>query len=442
MRVLLGTTERDGSTVELAASSRMRHAAMFGKSGVGKTTLLKNMIVADLCSGVGLTVIDPHGGLIDELLSLLPRSRTNDVIYINPADRERPLGINILESVNPHEKHLVVSSVKSVIKHTWPDFWGPRLEWILEHAVAALLDSAEPATLLGLPKLLTNSAYRGRILKSVSDPALIDFFRLYDAQNERVRDEWIAPVLNKVARFLTNPLLRVVLGQARSSFDFRWAMDNNKIILVNLAKGLLGEDVSSLLGSLVTSKLALTSLSRQDVPEDERVPHLLYIDEAGSFTAGIDLPTILAESRKFRLGLCLSTQSIVQYPEATAAAVFANVGSLIAFRVSHDDALALVRYFGVSGEGRITAEEAYSFVPASELQALADRKFFFQTLKSGAPHEPIRVDALPPLGPRDMRKIWNTRRIASRERVLRLSAERYGRGRQAVEAEIIRFLAA
>jgi Type IV secretion-system coupling protein DNA-binding domain len=188
MRVFLGTLERNAEiTIELSAASRMRHAAVFGKSGVGKTTLLRNMIVADLCSGVGLTVADPHGGLIDSLPSAIPRSRTNDVIYFNPADRTRVLGLNVLESVNRHERHLVVSSAKSIIHHAWPDFWGPRLEWILEHALAALLDSAEPVTLLGLPKLLTDSAYRAHILKRVSDPALLDFFRLYDAQNDRFR---------------------------------------------------------------------------------------------------------------------------------------------------------------------------------------------------------------------------------------------------------------
>jgi ABC-type cobalamin/Fe3+-siderophores transport system ATPase subunit len=165
--------ERDKSrSVELDAAARMRHTFIAGKSGVGKTTLLRNMVIADLCSGVSLTVIDPHGGLIDELLSVVPRYRTNDVIYFNPADRERVVGLNVLESVRPEQRHLVVSSIISIIRHAWPDNWGPRSEWILEHAAMALLETAEPVTLMSLQRLLTDAAYRVRIVEAVRDPAV------------------------------------------------------------------------------------------------------------------------------------------------------------------------------------------------------------------------------------------------------------------------------
>jgi type IV secretory pathway TraG/TraD family ATPase VirD4 len=411
---------------------------------VGKTTLLRNMIIADLCSGVGLTVIDPHGGLIDEILSVIPRCRTNDVIYFNPAERDRIIGLNVLESVRPDQRHLVVSSVISIMRHTWPDNWGPRSEWVLEHATMALLESPEPATLGALPRLLTDADYRAHVLANVTDPAVRSFFAFYEKQNDRLRDESIAPLLNKVSKFTTHPLLRAVIGQARSSFDFRWLMDNKKILLVNLSKGALGESASSLLGSLIVTKLALASLSRQDTPEEKRLPHLLYVDEAHNFGYGVDFPTILSESRKYRLGLIIGTQTLSQLSESTVAAIFGNVATIGSYRVSHDDAQALVRHFAVSGEGPKTAEQWHdTVIPASELQNLPDHKFYFQTLVNGRPHDPVCIDAFPPIEPKHMLDIWKDKgRTAKKEHVIRVSGERFGRKRDHVETEILRFLSA
>lgn len=261
------------------------------------------------------------------------------------------VGINVLESVRPEERHLVVQSVISVVKHAWPDSWGPRSKWVLEHAVMALLESPEAPALTALRRLLTDEAYRATILKYVSDPAVRAWFALYDAQTDKVPDEWISPLLNKVSKFVTNPLLRAIIGQQRSSFDFRWAMDTRKILLVDVSKGALGEFSSSVLGSLIVTKFALASLSRQDTPEEKRVPHILYVDEAHNFGYGVDYATILSESRKYNLGLVIGTQTLAQLPENTVAAVFGNVASIGGYRVSHDDAQALVRHFAVSGEG-------------------------------------------------------------------------------------------
>jgi hypothetical protein len=435
--------EKDGNVaVELDAAARMRHTFIAGKSGVGKTTLLRNMIIADLCSGVGVTVIDPHGSLVDELLSVIPRFRTNDVIYLNPDARDRIIGLNVLESVPPDQRHLVVSSVVSIVKHAWPDNWGPRSEWILEHAAMALLESPEPSTLTALPKLLTNAGFRTSIVSNVTDPAVRAFFEFYEEQNDRLREESIAPLLNKLSKFVTNPLLRAVIGQTRSSFDVRWAMDSKKILLVNLSKGTLGEAASSLLGSLIVTKLALASLSRQDTPEAMREPHLLYVDEAHNFGYGVDYPTILSESRKYRLGLVLGTQTLAQLPDATIAAVFGNVGTIGSYRVSHEDAQTLIRHFAVSGEGPRTAEQWFdTVIPASELQNLPDHKFYFQTLVKGRPHDPICVDAFPPMRRQHIIDIWKRQgRTARRERVVHVSGERFGRDRARIEAEIKRFL--
>lgn len=220
------------------------------------------------------------------------------------------IGLNVLESVDAKQRSLVVSSLISILRNLWPNNWGPRTEYILENVVYALLEQPEPVPLAALPKLLIDHTYRATILKHISDPAVQLFFRSYESQNDRLREESIAPLLNKVSKFISNPLLRGVVGCTRSSFDFRWAMDNRKILLCNLSKGALGGDVSSLLGSLVVTKLALASLSRQDIPEADRQPHFLYCDEVQNFTHGVDFPTILSESRKYALSLTIGTQTL------------------------------------------------------------------------------------------------------------------------------------
>jgi type IV secretory pathway TraG/TraD family ATPase VirD4 len=435
MEVYLGTKECDGTTVSIHEKDRRKHMAIFGKSGVGKTTLMRNMVVADLEAGNGLTVVDPHGSLIEDLLDVIPRHRTNDVIYLNPADPSRVLGLNVLESVDHHQRSLVVSSLISILRNLWPDNWGPRTEYILEHAVYALLEQPEPVTLAALPKLLVDHTYRKQIVSNVTDPAVKSFFHFYETQNDRLREESIAPLLNKVSKFITNPLLRAVIGQTRSSFDFRWAMDNGKILLCNLSKGALGEDVSSLLGSLIVTKLSLASLSRQDIPEADRRPHFLYADEVQNFTHGVDFPSILSESRKYALSLTIGTQTLSQLPDDSMAAVFGNCATLVSFRVSGDDAKALVREFAASGEGPRNAEQMFDIIiPASELQNLADYKLYVRTLLHGRPQEPYLVNSFPPF--------VKSGRETTADKVIRTSLQRYGRDRAGVERMLNRFLAA
>ena len=435
MEVFLGTKEQDGSTASLHGADRRKHCAIFGKSGVGKTTLMRNMIVADIFSGNGVTVIDPHGGLIDDLLEAIPKSRTNDVIYFNPADPERVIGLNVLESVDKSQRSLVVSSLISILRNLYPNNWGPRTEYILEHAVYALLEQDEPVTLAALPKLLVDHKYRRKVVENVTDPAIRSFFQFYELQNDRLREESIAPLLNKVSKFISNPLLRAVIGQTTSSFDIRWLMDTGKILLCNLSKGALGEDVSSLLGSLIVSKLSLASLSRQDIPEADRRPHFLYADEIQTFTHGVDFPSILSESRKYALALTVGTQTLTQLPEGAIEAVFGNCATIISFRVSGDDAKALVREFAASGEGTRSAEQMFDLiVPATELQNLPDYKLYVRTLLNGRPQDPYLVQSFPPFP--------KTQRENSVERVLRTSGQRYGRERSGVEHRIGRFLQA
>jgi len=422
----IGTESLHKNPFLILPEHKRRHCAIFGKSGVGKSTLLRNMIAWDIQEGLGVTVLDPHGGLIDDLLDLIPKHRTNDVIYFNPQDPDHALGINILESVAKDQHPLVVSSVINILKNIWLSAWGQQTEFILSNAIFALLEQPDPQTLVALPKLLTNPKYREKILSHVTNPAVEWFFDLYDNHwNTRSREDKIAPPLNKVSKFITNPLLRDVIGQPRSSFDFRWAMDNNKIILCNLAKGALGEDVSSLLGSLVVTKISLAALSRQDTPEDERPLHVLYADEVQNFTHGVDFPTVLSEARKYHLALTIATQTLSQLPPLTLSAVFGNCATIISYRVSGEDADALQTEFATT-------------LPAHLLQDLADFKLYIKTLMSDAdgairPHTPKLVDAEPP---------FEYGGANTRERVLRTSRERYTRPRAEVEAKLDRFIRA
>ena len=433
MEIFLGKHQRTGNTVSIPEEVRRKHMAIFGKSGVGKTTLMRNMVVADLEAGNGLTVVDPHGSLIEDLLGAIPRNRTNDVIYINPADSARVIGLNVLESVRPDQRSLVVSSLISILRNLYPNNWGPRTEYVLEHAVYALLEQPQPVTLAALPKLLIDTTYRAGITKNVTDPAVKSFFRFYELQNAKLREESIAPLLNKVSKFITNPLLRSVIGQTRSSFDFRWAMDTGKIILCNLSKGALGEDVSSLLGSLIVTKLSLASLSRQDIREADRRPHYLYADEVQNFTHGVDFPTILSESRKYALSLTLGTQTLSQLPDESIAAVFGNCATIASFRVSGDDAKSLVREFGASGEGPRIADQLYdTIVPVSELQNLPDYTLYIRTILRGNPQDPFIVESFPPFG--------KTGKEATPGLIVRTSLYRYGRDRKSIEENLNRFL--
>jgi hypothetical protein len=408
----------------ITSKARQRHTAIFGKSGVGKTTLMRNMIVWDMVNGLGVSVLDPHGQLIDELLNHIPRSRTNEVIYFNPHDTKAIPGINILERVSRDHRPLVVSALVSTLKNIWPDNWGPQTEYLLSNFTFALLEQREPATLLALPKLLTDSAYRAHVLKSVSDPAVRGFFKIYDEvwdDDQRARAS--APLLNKASKFITNPLLRNIIGQPTSSFDFRRLMDRQQILLCDLSKGALGEDVSSLLGSLITTKMYLASLSRQDTPEKDRVPHFFYIDEVHNFTYGVDLASILSEARKYRLTLSIATQTLNQLPEKTVAAVFGNCATVMCFRVSGADAKVLEYEFAMA-------------INAGQLEELPDFKLYIKTLIEGEGHgETITMPASPKLIT-TFPPFENTKKANTRARIVRASLERFARLRAEVEAYI------
>lgn len=416
------TQYEKGDVVAIPVDDRRKHMAIFGKSGTGKTTLMRNMIVWDIIHGQGVTVLDPHGDLIADLLTVVPRHRTNDVVHINPSDPDRAVGINILERpADTKHRDLAVSYLISILKNISGEVgWGHQTEDILRNAATALIEQPQPVSLAAIPKLLTDTDYRARVLKHVTNPIVREYFRFYEEQwDKRERAKAIAAPLNKLRKYLTNPLLRAIIGQTRSTFDFRRAMDNGNIVLCELSKGALGADVSALLGSLIMTKLQLAALSRQDVPEDQRRDHFLYADEVQNFIHGADLPTITAEARKYRLTLTIATQTLDQLPKDALSAVFGNCATIISFRTSGRDAAELKHEFAVLAK-------------AEQIQELGKYKAYVRTLMDGVPKGPLQIDTLPPIE-------WDGRKN-TRERVVNASRFRHARPRAMVDARLNTFL--
>jgi hypothetical protein len=424
--VLIGSSEdafHHGKPVYIVPAARRRHLALFGGTGSGKSTLLRNMLAEDIAAGHGVTVVDPHGQLVEDILeNHIPRHRTNDVIYFNPKDRERAFALNMLDCRRSDQRGLVVSNVIGIFKKLWADSWGPRMEDILRNGLYVLIEQPSLVSILALPKLLTDQAYRTHILSRAQNPAVLDFFHnTFDRWQNSFREEAISAVLNKCRAFTTDPLLRAIIGQTRSSFDFREAMDERKIILCDLSKGAIGADNAMLLGSLIVMQEKLAALSRADVLESERIPHLLFAEEAQNFIG--DFESILAETRKYNLVLVVATQGIENLSQETAAAIFTNAANLITFRVSNTDAERL-------------KDEFTMVFPGAIIQDLPDYRAWVRTLvcdEHGCrPAEPEQIATFPPVT-REPGSEW-------RSRIERTSNERYTMPRSAVEAKIERFL--
>lgn len=323
---------------------RLGHMYILGKTGTGKSTLLKNLIVGDLQANRGCMVIDPHGDLVEEILDLVPASRVPDTIYFNPADTAYPIGYNPLDSLGGMPPPLQASGILSVLKKNWPEFWGPRMEYVLRSSLLSLLSTPE-RTLLDLHRLLVDADFRKEIVKSVTDPQIEQFWRKeFAAYSAGFRMESLSPIVNKTGQYLTNPTLRNIIGQQRSSFSLRKIIDTGGVFLANLSRGRLGEDTSTILGSLLVTQLELAAISRADIVESGRNNFYLYIDEAHLITtrAMIDL---LPEARKFHLGIILAHQYLDQLDESIRYAVLGNVGTIIAFRLGARDAAALAQEF-------------------------------------------------------------------------------------------------
>ena len=324
---------------------RSRHVYIIGQTGAGKSGLLELFALSDIFHNQGYAIIDPHGDFAINNMKFIPGSRLNDVIYFNPADTAYPLGFNPLEVTNPNQKTNISSEIIGVLKRIFGDSWGPRLEYILRYTILALLDRPE-ATMLDITRMLTDKEFRKETLTYCQDTVVLQFWNVeFASWNDKFVAEAIAPVLNKVGAFTANPIIRNIIGQPKSTFNIRQIMDEGKILIVNLSKGLIGEDNAAILGSFLVTKIQLAAMSRSDIPDvRDRRPFYLYVDEFQNFATD-SFATILSEARKYGLNLTVANQYISQMSDTVRDAVFGNVGTMISFRVSADDAPILAKQF-------------------------------------------------------------------------------------------------
>jgi hypothetical protein len=339
---ILGRTDFRNQAQEFGVKmdDRMRHVYVIGKSGTGKSTLLENMVIDDINEGRGVIVVDPHGELADKAIAAIPEHRIKDAIIFDPSDRDFPIAFNILDVTHPDQKGNIASGFVSSLKKIFGNSWGPRLEYILRNATLAILDTEHP-TMLGIPRMLTDAAFRNQVIPQIKDPVVLDFWKNeWAAKEQRQQVEEMGSILNKVGQFLSSSIIRNIVGQPKSGFDMRKAMDERKILIVNLSKGKMGEDNSALLGTMMITKVQLAAMSRADVDPSQRPQSFLYVDEFQNF-ATESFATILSEARKYNLGLTIAHQYIAQMSPEVKDAVFGNVGTMISFRVGSDDASAL-----------------------------------------------------------------------------------------------------
>ncbi len=394
---------------------RRRHMYLVGKTGMGKSTLLENMIIADMRSGNGVAVVDPHGDLAEKILNFVPNNRINDVIYFNPADTKFPVAFNILESVGPDYKHLVAYGLVGVFKKIWADSWGPRMEYIMTNTILALLDYPG-STLLGLMRMLVDKAYRKKVVDKITDPVVKTFWTdEFSNYSEKFRTEAIAPIQNKVGQFLSSSIIRNIVGQSKSTIEMRQIMDDKKILIMNLAKGRVGEENSALLGAMMITRLQIAAMSRVDIPEEERNDFYLYVDEFQNFATD-SFASILSEARKYRLCLIMAHQYLEQLGDVVKPAVFGNVGTMIVFRIGAADALEL--------EPEFTPQ----FL-AQDIVNLPKYAFCLRLMIDGIATDPFSAIGLPPA----------SGRTDNAEKVIKVSRERYARPQDQVEEKIIRW---
>jgi len=397
----------------LLRSDRSRHVYIIGQTGAGKSGTLELLALSDVFHNQGYAIIDPHGDLAVDNMRFIPGSRLGDVIYFNPADTSYPLGFNPLEVNDPKYKSNISSEVIGVLKRMFGDSWGPRLEYILRYTILALLDRPE-TTMLDITRMLTDKKFRSETLGYVQDTVVLNFWRIeFASWNEKFQAEAVAPVLNKVGAFTANPVIRNIIGQPHSTFNIRQIMDEGKILLVNLSKGLIGEDNAAILGSFLVTKIQLAAMSRSDIPNiEDRRPFYLYVDEFQNFATD-SFATILSEARKYGLNLTVANQYTAQMSDTVRDAVFGNVGTMISFRVAADDAQVLAKQFEPQFE-------------ASDLLQMNNRHFVISMI--------IRGEKVPAFSATTLS--LPTAQVDNTGRIVENTRRMYSRDRADVEAEI------
>ena len=332
----------------IKAKDRLKHMYIIGKTGMGKSTLLENMAIQDIQNGNGIALIDPHGGTAEKLLEYVPQDRIKDVLYFAPFDMEHPVSFNVMEDIGIEKRHLVLGGLMSAFKKLFgEESFSDRMQYILQNTILALLEYPE-ATMLGINRMLSEKDYRNKVIANITDPSVKTYWvKEYAGYTERFAAEAIPAIQNKIGQFTSNPLVRNIIGQVKSSFDIRKMMDERKIMIINLSKGRLGEGNANLIGSMLITKIYLAAMSRADSSEQElaKLPNFyLYVDEFQSF-ANKSFADILSEARKYKLNLTIAHQYIEQMEEEVRDAVFGNVGTMITFRVGAYDAEVLEKEF-------------------------------------------------------------------------------------------------
>ncbi len=413
--VLFGKTEFRGSVANfgIKLEDRYRHMHIIGKSGMGKSELIKNIAIQDIQDGRGVCFMDPHGDLVNDLLDYIPAERVKDVVYVNPADMQYPVAFNVLEQVSFDQRHLVADGMMAVFKKIWVDQWSARMEYILNYTILALLE-AEGSTLLGVNRMLADKDYRRMIVDQVTDSEVKAFWQQEFAKyTDKFATEATAAIQNKIGQFVSNPLIRNLIGQVKSSFNMREAMDAGKIILVDISKGRIGEDASRLLGAMIITKVQLGAMSRVDIPRHERKPFSLIVDEFQNF-ATASFASILSEARKFNLALVIAHQYVKQLDEAVSDAVFGNVGTIVSFRVGADDAELLEKEFMPEFE-------------ATDIVNLGFRQIYLKLMIDGVTSHSFSAMTMDTIPKPEM---------SHRDEVIEYSRTQYARPRADVEAAI------
>ncbi len=413
-----GLTDSRNRRVEfgIKAKDRSRHMYVIGKTGMGKSTVLENMAVQDINNGEGFAFIDPHGKSAELLLEYIPEHRMNDVLYFAPFDMAYPTSFNVMEDVGADRRHLVANGLMSTFEKIWVDAWSARMAYILNNTILALLEFPD-STLLSVNRMLADKEYRKKVVDNVSDPSVrsfwVDEFAKY---TEKFAAEATPAIQNKVGQFTSNPLIRNIIGQPKSSFDLRKMMDERKIVIINLSKGRVGEENANLLGSMLITKIYLAAMSRADIEERElkKLPNFyLYVDEFQSF-ANRSFADILSEARKYKLALTIAHQYIEQMEEEVRAAVFGNVGTMVTFRVGSFDAEILEKEFAP----QFTAED---------LVNLGQYQMYLKLMIDGVSSVPFSANNMPPIA---------VPTVNNHDKIIEASRRNYSRPRAEVEAAI------
>jgi len=400
---------------------RRRHMYVIGKTGMGKTNLLESMAIQDIRNGEGVCVVDPHGEFAEKMLQAVPANRINDVVYLNPSDAEFPVAFNILESVDDDKKNLVASGMMGVFKKIWPDVWSARMEYILNNTILALLDYPG-STMLGVNRMMADTAYRKRIYPKIKDPVVKSFWiNEFDKWEDKFRKEAVAAIQNKVGQFLSSSVIRHIVGQPKSTIDMREIMDSQKILIVNLSKGRIGEDSMRLLGGMIITKIQLAAMGRVAIPEEDRKDFYLYVDEFQNF-ATESFSNILSEARKYRLDLILAHQYVNQLifdgNTTVRDAVFGNVGTIVSFRVGAEDAEHLEKEFD-------------PVFLMNDIVNLSKYHIYLKLMIDGVAGDAFSATTLPPLDLSETR--------GNEEKIIQVTRERYGKPKADVEDRIARW---